>query len=140
MPRFKIARLVSGEIFASFLVVASVGGVTFGVWKRHTDFQELAEYLRRKNDEVGCEGDFKNSLLSWQCLLYRKQWYRCLDKVYFLEHVLSDFIFDKIQFSLVFKDYLALKCFLLERFMHDVLFESQNPHVISDFLGLSKVF
>lgn len=34
------------------------------------------------------------------------------------------------------QDYLSLKCFLLERFMHDLLFESQNPQLINDFLGL----
>lgn len=56
---------------------------------------------------------YKNSLLSWQCVLQRKKWFRCLEC-----------------------DYLSLKCFLLERFIHDVLFESPSPKLISEFLGL----
>lgn len=73
--------------------------------------------LKEKYSTIESEGDFNNSLLSWQCLMYRKSWFKNLDR-----------------------DYLALKCFLLERFMHDVLFESQDPRVLSDFLGLSEVF
>lgn len=119
IPRFKISKDKDGIIFASFLVVMAMDGVTFGVWKRHTDFKKLADKLVKvvsanasitdndtsrhscNNDNVGineidgAEGkvnrnldvnnvdggvDFKNSLLSWQCLIYRKQWFRCLDK------------------------------------------------------------
>lgn len=135
-------------------------------------------------------------MLSWQCLLHRKRWYRCLDKVRSysfsisrLRHVLFTLlhgreyeqcniatatldlfkyllvsiakcqmpIFKDIyrQFSptilpsnsvtyqtplmiLIFllQDYLSLKCFLLERFMHDLLFESHSPSMISTFLDL----
>ena len=28
------------------------------------------------------------------------------------------------------------KCFLLERFLHDIIFESQGPETIRDFLGV----
>jgi hypothetical protein len=35
-----------------------------------------------------------------------------------------------------FQEYLSLKCFLLERFMHDVVFESPVPNLVLDFLGL----
>ena len=119
IPRFKISKDKDGVIFASFLVVMAIDGVTFGVWKRHTDFKNLADKLIKvvkanasitdndtshhscNHDNVGineidgAEGevnrnldsnnvdggvDFKNSLLSWQCLIYRKQWFRCLDK------------------------------------------------------------
>lgn len=63
----------------------------------------------------GSQNSYKNAMLSWQCLLHKKRWYKCLDK-----------------------DYLSLKCFLLERFMHDLLFESNDPIIVSDFLGLKK--
>ena len=58
---------------------------------------------------------FQNSLFSWQCLRQRQRWFRCLDK-----------------------DYLALKCFLLERFLHDVLFESRSPQLIATFAGVQR--
>ena len=144
MPRFKISKDKNGVVFASFLVVVALNGVTFGVWKRHTDFKNLAEKLscttttdskdvdtcsgdnnyddnndkennydvtescvevrngndnsfgedgkkrsgddgdddghRNSNSSVPNDENFKNSLLSWQCLMYRKQWFRCLDK------------------------------------------------------------
>ena len=145
MPRFKISKDKNGVVFASFLVVVALNGVTFGVWKRHTDFKNLAEKLsctttpdskdidtcsgdndyddnndkenndditescvevrngndnsfgedgkkrsgdedddddshRNSNSSVPNDENFKNSLLSWQCLIYRKQWFRCLDK------------------------------------------------------------
>eukprot|EP01035_Chromulina_nebulosa_P017341 gene17341-22887_t len=93
MPSFRIIRSSDGD-HAEFLVV-----VTF------SNIQALS--LAKGKDT------FKNTLLSWQCLLNRKRWYKCLDK-----------------------DYLSLKCFLLERFMHDFLFESPSPTLISEFLGL----
>ena len=34
------------------------------------------------------------------------------------------------------REYLVLKCFLLERFLHDVVFESASPHIIAEFLGV----
>ena len=133
MPRFKVSKDENGDVFASFLVVVAVNGITFGVWKRHTDFKELANKLQntsnadkydhitthnagshynlggynehflkanedasdansvivREDDRqntgkngniVNGKVNFKNSLLSWQCLMYRKQWFRCLDK------------------------------------------------------------
>ena len=164
LPRHKVSRLHSGEVHASFLVVVVTGGMSFGVWKRHSDFKLLAEELRARSDaslpssapsapspssatgdleagstpippviDVFAQGgvlggidaglerqqsycSFKNSLLSWQCVLQKKRWFRCLDP-----------------------DYLALKGFLLERFMHDVLFESPSPSLITNFLGLGNV-
>ena len=56
---------------------------------------------------------YENSLISWSCVVDRQQWYRCLEK-----------------------DYLHLKCFLLERFMHDVLFESSSSLLLRRFLEL----
>jgi hypothetical protein len=46
-------------------------------------------------------------------LFRRKRVFRCLDK-----------------------DYLALKCFLLERFLHDVVLESKSPATLKEFLGV----
>ena len=107
VPRFKIIKFANGEQVACFLTVVSLNGVTFGFWKRHSDFNTLASKLAENAKE------FNNSLLSWQCLMNKKQWFRCLDK-----------------------DYLALKCFLIERFMHDVLFESQEPNLLLNFFNL----
>ena len=43
----------------------------------------------------------------------RQRWFRCLDA-----------------------GYLSLKVFLLERFLHDILFESSNPQILRDFVGV----
>ena len=45
----------------------------------------------------------------------RQRWYRCLDA-----------------------GYLSLKVFLLERFLHDILFESSNPQILRDFVGVNS--
>jgi len=113
VPRFKISETHSGHKYASFLVIVAVHGVSFGVWRRHSDFSTLAAKLKAINDASPNNCPYNNTMLSWQCLLHRKHWLRCLDK-----------------------DYLALKCFLLERFVHDVLFECESPETISDFLEL----
>lgn len=113
LPRFRIIQHNS-SLRAEFLVVVSLRGIhnahmTFGIWRRHSHFQQLAAQI----DSSLTRDGFKNSILSWKCFLNRKRWYRCLDR-----------------------DYLALKCFLLERFLHDVLFESQSAALISEFLDL----
>ena len=64
-------------------------------------------------DEEPASHVYENSLISWSCVVGRQQWYRCLEK-----------------------DYLNLKCFLLERFMHDVLFESSSSLLLRRFLEL----
>ena len=63
------------------------------------------------------EKPFNNSMLSWQCVLNKKNWFRCIEK-----------------------DYIALKCFLLERFMHDVLFESNSSDLLFNFLNMKTIF
>jgi len=111
VPNFRIVRDKFGKEYAEYLVVVSFtkqNPFTFGVWKRHSDFDKLANqvsYLSNLSDA------YNNSLLSWQCVLSRKRWYKCLDK-----------------------EYLALKCFLLERFVADLLFESPSPSLMHDFL------
>ena len=90
--------------------------MTYGIWRRHGEFHSLASILANRFDctvdsTTGKLNSFQNALLSWQCVIHRKQWFRCFDK-----------------------EYLSIKCFLLERFMHDVLFESNNPDLLSEFL------
>jgi hypothetical protein len=58
-----------------------------------------------------------NAVTSWKLLLKRKRWYRCLDA-----------------------GYLSLKAFLLERFLHDVLFESSTPDILHDFVLATGLF
>lgn len=105
LSKFRVVQQ-RAEMYAEFLVMISLGSVTYGVWKRHTNFRHLAERIERTQPH-----QFRNTILSWKCLLHRQRWFRCLDR-----------------------DYLALKCFLLERFMHDLLFESTTPDIITDFL------
>mmetsp|Transcript_30189 Transcript_30189/g.30672 ORF Transcript_30189/g.30672 Transcript_30189/m.30672 type:complete len:317 (+) Transcript_30189:95-1045(+) len=111
VPRFRIRRLPTGDIHAEYLVVVCLDNLTFGVWKRHSDFKMLITRLYVLDEKV--EIHYKNAILSWKCVQHKQRWIRCLDK-----------------------DYLMLKCFLLERFMHDLLFESSSPDLINEFLGL----
>lgn len=119
VPFYRIVRNDVGSVFAEFLIVVSLGsqsGVTLGIWKRHSDFSDLAKHiveLNLRSPASTPNSHFKNTLLSWQCVLQRKRWFKCLDN-----------------------EYLALKCFLIERFMHDLLFEAFSPTLINDFLGL----
>jgi hypothetical protein len=142
LPYYRIIKDASGHLYAEYLIVVSLGGrgaVTFGIWKRHSDFSTLAKKISDEEDlsmtctgGIGGIGDgdgidegigmhthnshlhtFKNSLLSWQCVLERKRWFKSLDT-----------------------DYLAVKCFLIERFLIDLLFEAPSPDLISGFLGL----
>mmetsp|Transcript_22738 Transcript_22738/g.25047 ORF Transcript_22738/g.25047 Transcript_22738/m.25047 type:complete len:85 (-) Transcript_22738:192-446(-) len=53
-----------------------------------------------------------NAITSWRLLKKRQRWYRCLDA-----------------------GYLSLKVFLLERFLHDILFESTSPNLLREFVG-----
>eukprot|EP01041_Mallomonas_annulata_P002403 gene2403-4663_t len=116
LPRFRIVRTASGIIHAEYLVVVVLNTVSLGIWRRHSEFKTLWNKVQNvcaKEEVHHGRHQFKNSLSSWQCLIHRQRWFRCLDK-----------------------DYLGLKCFLLERFMHDLLFESNTPDMIAEFLGL----
>ena len=115
IPKFQIVRNAKdgpkrGEQHAEFLVVVELGAFTFGVWRRYTDFVYLAESIMATDEQRAV---YPNSIFSWQCLRFRKRWYKCLDK-----------------------DYLTVKCFLLERFLHDLVCESTNPTTIFDFIGV----
>jgi hypothetical protein len=113
IPRFKICKNSNENPHAEYLIVVVINGMSFGIWKRHSEFKALALKLEDMYDDKSSNCQFNNTKLSWQCLIHHKKWFKCLDK-----------------------DYLALKCFLLERFMHDVLFECQTPELITDFLNL----
>ncbi|GKY90995.1 hypothetical protein MPSEU_000072300 [Mayamaea pseudoterrestris] len=115
--------------YAQFLVIYREGSIqdTIGVWKRYRDFEELARRITFAHE--GCKAlvsnmsplavteepeteHLPNAIMSWRLLQKRKRWYRCLDA-----------------------GYLSLKVFLLERFLHDILFESTSPKVLREFVG-----
>jgi hypothetical protein len=115
--------------YAQFLVIYREGSIrdTIGVWKRYSDFDELSRKVTTAHGE-GCssaiakmsplhvteEADIEhlpNAITSWRLLKKRQRWYRCLDA-----------------------GYLSLKVFLLERFLHDILFESSSPKLLRDFV------
>jgi hypothetical protein len=121
--------------FAQYLVIYREGSVrdTVGVWKRYRDFEELAAKVNNSSRKEGCtavmanisplhvteenEEDLPNAKTSWRLLKKRQRWCRCLDA-----------------------GYLSLKVFLLERFLHDILFESSTPKLLRDFVGADPTF
>ncbi|GMI06106.1 hypothetical protein TrVE_jg2403 [Triparma verrucosa] len=104
--------------FAQYLVVYSQNSTRLGVWKRYSDFENLSRIVQG-SDECNVfspspsvpKENLPNALCSWKLLKRRKSWFRCLDS-----------------------SYLCLKVFLLERFLHDVLFESEDGNVLKDFV------
>jgi hypothetical protein len=119
--------------YAQFLVIYREGSIrdTIGVWKRYSDFKNLS--LKVEGAHESCtsvivnmsplhiteEHDVEhlpNAITSWRLLKKRQRWYRCLDA-----------------------GYLSLKVFLLERFLHDILFESSSPKILRDFVGKDVV-
>lgn len=115
--------------YAQYLIIYCEGSFrdTVGVWKRYKDFDDLSRKISKSHDECsinpfairsenGCEEDLPNALASWRLLKKRQRWYRCLDA-----------------------GYLSLKVFLLERFLHDILFESIDPRLLRDFVGVDHV-
>lgn len=112
----------NGFRYAQYLVVCCKGDFrnTVGVWKRFSDFEELS---RKVADTEGyclhVEDDhdreiLPNAITSWRLLKKRQRWFRCLDA-----------------------GYLSLKVFLLERFLHDILFESTTPDILIAFMESS---
>lgn len=106
IPAFRVIK-AEHSVHAEFLIVIGINGIPFGVWRRHSNFQQLAAKLQENTIQ------YNNAILSWSCLVHRKRWYKSLDN-----------------------EYLAIKCFLLERFLHDILFESHNPLLLINFLNL----
>lgn len=108
IPKFQIVQAGS-DVHAEYLIVVGLGAVTLGVWRRFREFKHLATKIASSEKRK----QFHNALCSWHCLRTRQRWFRCLDK-----------------------DYLILKCFLLERFLHDLVFESLSPDTVREFLGV----
>jgi len=119
---FDLSKRRRTETYAQFLVIFARGGFknTKGKWKRHSDFKKLFERCSG-GDDSWCSGVnvenvrgsddenpyLPNALCSWKLLSQRKRWFRCLNP-----------------------EYLCLKAFLLERFLHDVLFESRRTNLL----------
>ena len=122
-----------GKQYAQFHVVYCEGSFrdTVGVWRRYSDFKELSRRVMHGHGE-GCgtalqgmhpmsvteEAETEllpNAITSWRLLKKRQRWFRCLDA-----------------------GYLSLKVFLLERFLHDILFESSTPDILRDFVGVDR--
>lgn len=83
IPRFKIVKnIAKNEAFhAEFLVTVALGSVTHGVWKRHSDFKNLFDKILLLHSRMNKNVCYRNSILSWQCVLNRQRWFRCIDKV-----------------------------------------------------------
>jgi len=117
--------------YAQFLVIFCAGTFreTFGVWKRYSDFKKLSNLVTRGAENcssvlagigpLSVTEDhvelMPNAMMSWSLVKKRKRWYRCLDA-----------------------GYLSIKVFLLERFLHDILYESKSPKILLDFVGVSQ--
>lgn len=115
--------------YAQYLVIFCEGNFrdTVGVWKRYSDFEKLSQRVTRGTEnctshfaginplaitEDHHDGDLlPNAVTSWKLLKKRQRWFRCLDA-----------------------GYLSLKAFLLERFLHDILFESSTPDILREFI------
>jgi len=75
--------------------------------------QRQQQRARYEKEAAQLADQFRMTHFSWAVLGRRKKLFRCLER-----------------------DYLAVKCFLLERFLHDLVFESTSPHTIRGFLGV----
>jgi hypothetical protein len=126
---FRVVESKKEGRYAQFLVIFREGSMqnTVGVWKRYRDFEELAQKVMQAHE--GCAAalanisplaiaeepeteHLPNAITSWRLVKKRQRWYRCLDA-----------------------GYLSLKVFLLERFLHDIAFESTSPKLLRDFVG-----
>jgi hypothetical protein len=120
--------------YAQFLVIFCEGTFrnTVGVWKRYSAFDKLSNWVTRGHesctsalagmnplaitDDPHDHEMLPNAVTSWKLMKKRKRWFRCLDA-----------------------GYLSLKAFLLERFLHDILFESTTPDILREFVGLDGI-
>ena len=64
---------------------------------------------KRENNQARSKVDF---CFQSECFLFLAPRFRCLDE-----------------------EYLTVKCFLLERFLHDVLNETNDPGLVFSFIG-----
>jgi len=102
---------------------------TIGVWKRYSDFNKLSHQVTHGTESctsvlagmgpLSVTEDppeiMPNAMTSWSLVKKRKRWYRCLDA-----------------------GYLSIKVFLLERFLHDILYESTSLDILRDFVGVAE--
>jgi hypothetical protein len=119
--------------YAQYLVIYREGSIrdTVGVWKRYSDFADLSRKVTHQHESCASvlqnmsplavteepeTEHLPNAITSWRLLKKRQRWYRCLDA-----------------------GYLSLKVFLLERFLHDILFESSSPRLLRGFVGSEEV-
>lgn len=108
IPKFQVVRRQSGEQYAEFLIVVQFGTLVLNAWRRYTAFALLFEKVTKAGSVR-----FPNTHYSWDLLLHQKKCCRCLDE-----------------------EYLNLKCFLLERFLHDLVYESEDSSMICEFIGI----
>jgi len=117
--------------YAQFLVIFCAGTFrdTIGVWKRYSDFNKLSHQVTHGTESctsvlvgmgpLSVTEDppeiMPNAMTSWSLVKKRKRWYRCLDA-----------------------GYLSIKVFLLERFLHDILYESTSLDILRDFVGVAE--
>jgi hypothetical protein len=125
---YRVVETKNNGKYAQFLVIYREGSIrdTIGVWKRYSDFEDLARKVTQSHE--GCVAtianmsplaiteepeheQLPNAMTSWRLLKKRQRWFRCLDA-----------------------GYLSLKVFLLERFLHDILFESTTPNLLREFV------
>lgn len=116
LPHFRILQEKTGRQHAEFLILVVLGHLKFGIWKRYSDFKRLSGTIKEMKNKNSHTSIFEKTMLSWHCVTVRQRWFRCLDK-----------------------EYLAIKCYLLERFVHDILFESSAPDTLMDFFGLLEI-
>jgi len=128
---YRVVELKNQRKYAQFHVIFRAGNFrdTVGVWKRYSDFDKLSHDVTHSNDK--CASVFStidpfhitdedsrelmpNAITSWSLVKKRQQWHRCLDA-----------------------SYLSIKAFLLERFLHDILYESSSPDLLRDFVRVS---
>lgn len=126
---FRVVESKKEGRYAQFLVIFREGSMqnTVGVWKRYRDFEVLAQKVMQAHEGCGAAlanisplaiaeepetEHLPNAITSWKLVKKRQRWYRCLDA-----------------------GYLSLKVFLLERFLHDIAFESTSPKLLRDFVG-----
>ena len=102
-------RVVSNK-YAEYLIKIKTPRFSFAIWKRYRDFQKLANKIQIER------GFWRNSIVSWMCMQRNKSLKRNLNH-----------------------EYLHIKAFLLERFLHDVLYESYEFDIFSQLSEINKL-
>uniref|UniRef100_A0A7S4NCH1 PX domain-containing protein n=1 Tax=Odontella aurita TaxID=265563 RepID=A0A7S4NCH1_9STRA len=137
---FRIVDPMWRAKYAQFLVIYHEGQTkkTVDAWRRFSDFDRLAKKISGSEREccflgpasvhpssatgegANCEDtveSFPDAVKSWKRLKNRMRWHRCYDP-----------------------GYLGLKAFLLESYLHDILLESSNPRILTDFVAAQAVY